>query len=178
MFLKKFLFRLILSIAIFMLSSCSVHNPDYLFYQKYPFTVKANIIVDSFECTITANLEGKNSGNITYHSPETLKDIVFSSDSDGVYISYEDLIIPVSPRSDADFLIFLSLFSLDEAQFSGAELGSESSNVAHFKTDAGNISVNINAISGLPEKISAELYGHSIEMKITDFEYGDKESIQ
>jgi len=176
----KRIYRIVITISVllvcaFVFSSCIINESDFLLYQKYPFSVTADISIDSAKFSIKAELTGPFSGSITYLSPDTIKDIVFSSGPDGVFISYDNLRIPVTPKSDADFLILLYMFSLDTSQFSGVEIIDGISgklNLVTFKTDIGPVNVYIDPVSGMPVKFSAELYNRSVDVVITGFEFG------
>ncbi len=153
------------------LPSCAPKSQP-LSYQHYPLAAEVTFTLDGIPYSALISMTAPYHGSVTYSVPAELADICLSSTPEGMSVRYGELTLPLSVPADADFLLLLSLFSLQEEQLASATLlQKQTGNLLSFKTDAGDVLVTLDPGTGLPLAFHATLYQHDIDLTVQSMTY-------
>lgn len=168
--MKKRIALIFIAVLMLVLSSCTPKESNPLDYQTYPFSAKGSLSANEIEYVFEVNMTDKNTAELMFSSPDSLRGYTFNVSPEGTTLSYGDMTIDFSNNGEKTSIVNLvpALFSLNSENFvSKSETTQNSVELitATYTTDNGEITVYINKSTGHPMRFE---YGSTV-INITEF---------
>ncbi len=162
--------------AVILVLLCSCGGGKHLkrFNLTYPFDVHAYINFDGrdYEADITVNDE--DNIRISFTAPEKLKNTVLEMKDGKCYLNVFGINLPITDggySSENGLFLIRHVFSLSHKNYADASVVKSAGVkycVENYETKAGKISAYFASDKPIPDKISAVLHGHKIEIVIVN----------
>ena len=171
---KIFLFTGICVLVLATLISCS--GSEYLkrFDLNYPINVHAYIKFDGTDYEADISVSDENDILISFSAPESMKNTALEMTDGQCYLHVSGIKIPISDggyASDNGLFLARHIFSLSQRSYSDAEVVKVSGVeycVENYDTGYGRISAYFSDGESFPDRISAYLNGHELEIIIVN----------
>ena len=161
-FLKRALaFTALCAVILVLFVSCGSGRATKRLDISYPFDIHAYIKFDGRDYEADVTLTGENDIRIKFCAPESLKNTVLEMKNGEAFLHVSGITFPVNDggySSDNGLLLIRHLFSVTDKNYS----------VENYTTDTGRISAYFVSGKQIPDKISASLRGHDIELVIVN----------
>ena len=158
--MKKYLFLLFLGILSIVITGCGGEQKDPLEYQSYPFFVEGILVSDETDYDFALKMLSKDSSEISFSKPDSLRDYVFRVTPEGTTLSYGDMTINFNGGEKTNLIRLIpSLFALDGENLVSAEeteLNSIRVMLCTYSTDVGQVKVYLNAEKGTPLRFEGD----------------------
>ena len=162
------------AVILVLLCSCSGGKNLKRFNLTYPLDVHAYINFDGrdYEADVTVNDE--DNIRISFTAPEKLNNTVLEMIDGKCYLNVFGINIPITDggyTSENGLLLIRHVFSLSSKNYADASViksGGVKYCVENYETKDGRISAYVVSDKPIPDKISAVLRGHSIEIVIVN----------
>lgn len=172
--MKKTVFTALCAVILILFASCTGGKNLNRFNLAYPLDVHAYIKFDGrdYEADITVNDE--NNIKVSFSAPEKLKNTVLEMKNGECFLHVSGITLPINDggySSENGLMLIRHLFSLSHKNYSDASVinsGGIKYCVENYVTKAGKISAFFASDKPMPDKISAVLYGHEIEIVIVN----------
>ena len=188
---------LFLTAVLCLSGGCTATPPEYLMYQRYPFTVQADAEYTAasgyhLSCAMQITMRGEYDGRVTLLSPYTLEGYTFDYSPSGAVLSFDTMTLPLASAEINRALYPIRLFSLSTDRLCEVRVpekdsftGASCTNIASFTlgtleeesvsketagaVSAGNCEVYLSTQTGLPVAIQADFGGDRLTLNITGF---------
>lgn len=170
---KIFVFAALCAVILVLLTSCSGRSLKR-FNFDYPLDFHAQIKFDGRDYEANVSLSGEADMRIAFTKPESLKNTVLEIKSGNCYLRVSGITLPITDggySSENGLLLIRDIFSLPHSSYTDANVITSSGIkycVENYKTKDGNVSAYFAEGKTLPDKISAVLRGHEIEITIVN----------
>jgi len=151
-------------------ASCSLEKRNSLFYQEGELTVSGRYVKNGTEYSVTVEKAANGSGEVLYHSPETLSGMRFACSESGVTMLFCGLSLPLG-AIEHDAAILLSLFSLSEEH-----LGSLTAQNGEIEMRFDGVRVTLDSENGLPLAFESRRGGREIVFYVESLEQSAPEA--
>ena len=169
---KVILFFMVLVTILSVFTSCGNEKkskrPDF----SYPIEFRADIKFDGRDYKADVTIHDEANIKIAFLFPDNLKDATLEMKNGECFLNVFGITLPITDggySSDNGLLLLRHLFSFSASDFTDGEvvkIGGVRYSVDNYKTDGGKISAYYSSNTKMPDKISASLYGHEIEIII------------
>lgn len=168
--MKKRISLILIAMLMLALVSCAPAESNPLDYQAYPFSAKGSLSTNDIEYAFEVNMTDRNTAELTFSSPDSLRGYTFNVSPEGTTLSYGDMTIDFSNNGEKTSIVNLvpALFSLTaENLVSKSETTQNSVELitATYTTANEDITVYINKSTGRPMRFE---YGSTV-INITEF---------
>lgn len=141
-------------VAVIM-AACNKTESTPLDYQSYPFSAKGSLSANDIEYVFDIKMTDKNTAELKFSSPDSLRGYTFNVTPDKTTLSYGDMTIDFSNNGEKTNIVNLipELLSLDSAKLvSQSETTQNSVDLitAVYSTEKGDVTVYINKETGHP----------------------------
>lgn len=174
-FLKRALaFTALCAVILVLFVSCGGGRATKRLDISYPFDIHTYIKFDGRDYEADVTLTGENDIRIIFCAPESLKNTVLEMKNGEAFLHVSGITFPVNDggySSDNGLLLIRHLFSVTDKNYTDASViksGGIKYSVENYTTDTGRISAYFVSGKQIPDKISASLRGHDIELVIVN----------
>ncbi len=174
-FLKKVLaFTALCAVILVFFVSCGSGRETKRLDISYPFDIHAYIKFDGRDYEADVTVTSENDIRITFCAPESLRNTVLEMKSGEAFLHVSGITFPVNDggySSDNGLLLIRHLFTVTNKNYINASVvksGGIRYSVENYTTNAGKISAYFVSGKPMPDKISASLRGHEIELIIVN----------
>ena len=140
----------------------------------YPIDLHAYIKFDGRDYEADITVISENDISISFSEPSTLNNTVLEMKNGECFLSVSGITLPINDggySSDNGLFLIRHFFSLSNKNYTDASViksGGIQYCVENYKTNVGTISAYFTSDNHIPDKISADLHGHSIELVIVN----------
>lgn len=172
-FLKRAFTALCAVILVFFVS-CGDGRETKRLDIDYPFDIHAFIKFDGRDYEADVTLTGENEIRIIFCAPESLKNTVLEMKNGESYLHVSGVTLPINDggySSENGLLLIRHLFTVSQKNYTDASVikhGGVKYSVENYTTNEGKISAYFVSGKQMPDKISANLHGHEIELIIVN----------
>ena len=162
---------LLITACLFLLVGCNV-NADPLAYQRGNISCEVSFSVGAvaYEANLLLGAireDGGRDATLTLNYPENLRGVCVKRLSDGAYLSFGEVEIPLPAASLSGFFEVADAFSIN-GNIEKIEVEGNS-NIISVLSDAGRYRVYLDSATHTPEKIDFEGTTRTIEINIKNF---------
>lgn len=171
---KAVIFTALCAVILVLFVSCGSGNSLKRFNFTYPLDVHAYISFDGRDYEADITVDDESNIRISFSSPDNLKNTVLEMKNGECFLNVLGITLPITDggySSENGLLIIRHVFSLSHKNYTDASVikdGGVKYCVENYTVKAGKISVFFASDKPIPDKISAVLNGHEIEIVIVN----------
>ncbi len=171
---KAVVFTALCAVILVLLTSCGGGKNLKRFNLSYPLDVHAYIKFDGRDYEADITVSDESNIRISFSAPESLKNTVLEMKNGECYLHVSGITLPITDggySSDNGLLLIRHFFSLSHKNYTDASVIKSAGVkycVENYETKAGKISAYFVSDKPMPDKISATLRGHEIELVIVN----------
>ncbi len=173
-FMKKiFVFTALCAVLLILLTSCGGKSVKR-FDLDYPLELHAYIKFDGRDYEADIYVTDENDIRIGFCSPESMKDTVLEMKNGQCYLYVLGISLPINDggySSENGLFLIRHFFTLSHKNYTDASVINSAGVkycVENYQTSIGKISAYFVSDKQIPDKISAHLNGHEIELVIVN----------
>ena len=162
------------AVILILLASCGGGKNLKRFNLTYPLDVHAYIKFDGRDYEADITVSDENDIRISFSAPDSLRNTVLEMKNGQCYLHVSGITLPITDggySSENGLLLVRLVFSLSNKSYTDASVIKSAGIkycVENYVTKAGRISAYFASDKPMPDKISAVLNGHEIEIIIVN----------
>ena len=158
------------AVILILLSSCGGGKHLKRFNLSYPLDIHAYIKFDGRDYEADIIVSRENDIKILFSAPDSLKNTVLEMKNGQCFLTVMGVTLPITDggySSENGLLLIRHVFALSHKNYTDASVIKSAGVkycVENYSTKAGKISAYFVSNKAMPDKISATLHGHEVEI--------------
>lgn len=172
--MKRIICTALCAVILIMLVSCEKGSSSKRFDMSHPFDIHAYVKFDGRDYEADITFENENDIKISFCAPENMKNTVLEMKNGEAFLHVFGITFPVNDggySSDNGLLLIRHLFTVTNKNYLDASViksGGVKYSVENYSTNNGKVSIYFASDKKMPDKITASLRGHDIELVIVN----------